>query len=544
MCLLLQILFNINGCCRPGEVEAFMGPSGSGKTTLLSIIGSRAQKAMKRSGEITFNGGQLTKRHKRQIGFVMQDDLLYESLTVYETLYYAAMLRLPRHMSEAAKKERVFTVIRALGLDSCKDTIVGGFFRKGISGGERKRASIGHELLINPSLVLLDEPTSGLDSTTAMHLLSTLRDLAKGGRAIVTTIHQPSSRLFQQLDKLLLLSKGHALYYGKASYVDQWFDQLGYTLPYKVNVADFILDIASSDVYTEDRNGEESRAYLIQLSEKYLEQHALDGYVPSTSNREVLSHKHETLQHEQCRVGARRGGRGVLNKLLVCVRTRRFQTLSTQDFCQFIIIGVLAGLFWLQVSLDTVSAATDTLGLLFFELLFLGFRQLFVALFVMPEERKMLLKERASGIGGCCCRLSAFFFARTGSDVPMDLSIPTIFLLLVYFIGGLRYSASAFFCNYFTVLLTMLVAQSWGLLLGTILMDPKTAQTIAAIIMLTMVLTAGYFVRSIPVWISWIKYLSFVFYGLGERRCAARCWWAGAAAPWQALPSVAVICHL
>jgi hypothetical protein len=91
----------------------------------------------------------------------------------------------------------------------------GGFFRRGISGGERKRVSVGHELLINPSIILLDEPTSGLDSTTAMNLVSTLCQLAAGGRAVITTIHQPSSRLYQQLDKLLLLSDGHAMYYGE-----------------------------------------------------------------------------------------------------------------------------------------------------------------------------------------------------------------------------------------------------------------------------------------------------------------------------------------
>ena len=91
----------------------------------------------------------------------------------------------------------------------------GGFFRRGISGGERKRVSVGHELLINPSIILLDEPTSGLDSTTAMNLVSTLCQLAAGGRAIIATIHQPSSRLYQQLDKLLLLSDGHAMYYGE-----------------------------------------------------------------------------------------------------------------------------------------------------------------------------------------------------------------------------------------------------------------------------------------------------------------------------------------
>eukprot|EP00208_Stichococcus_sp_RCC1054_P005101 CAMPEP_0206134880 /NCGR_PEP_ID=MMETSP1473-20131121/285_1 /ASSEMBLY_ACC=CAM_ASM_001109 /TAXON_ID=1461547 /ORGANISM="Stichococcus sp, Strain RCC1054" /LENGTH=319 /DNA_ID=CAMNT_0053526513 /DNA_START=225 /DNA_END=1181 /DNA_ORIENTATION=+ len=173
-----QILFNVTGRCRPGEVLAFMGPSGSGKTSLLSIIGGRAQSMMRKEGEVRFNGAPPNKSMKRSLGYVMQDDLMYESLTVFEVLFYAAQLRLPRSMSRVAQKERVNTVIKALGLNDCKDTIIGGFFRKGISGGERKRCSVGHELLINPSILLLDEPTSGLDSTTAMHLLTSLRRLA------------------------------------------------------------------------------------------------------------------------------------------------------------------------------------------------------------------------------------------------------------------------------------------------------------------------------------------------------------------------------
>jgi ABC-type multidrug transport system ATPase subunit len=142
-----------------------------------------------------------------------------QSLTVWETLGYAAALRLPRGMSAAQRAERVEAVLLALGLTKCRHTIIGGFFRRGISGGERKRVSIGHELLINPAILMLDEPTSGLDSTTALHLLVTLRQLALGGRAIATTIHQPSSRLYQQLDKLMLLAEGHVMYYGKADQV-------------------------------------------------------------------------------------------------------------------------------------------------------------------------------------------------------------------------------------------------------------------------------------------------------------------------------------
>lgn len=114
------------------------------------------------------------------------------------------------------KKERVNGVISALGLDKCRNTLVGGPTRRGVSGGERKRVSVGHELLINPSVIILDEPTSGLDSTTAMSLILTLRGLARDGRSIITTIHQPSSRLFHQLDRLMLMSDGHAIYSGLA----------------------------------------------------------------------------------------------------------------------------------------------------------------------------------------------------------------------------------------------------------------------------------------------------------------------------------------
>lgn len=119
-------------------------------------------------------------------------------------------------LRRSEKKARVNGVISALGLDKCQHTLVGGPTRRGVSGGERKRVSVGHELLINPSVIILDEPTSGLDSTTAMSLILTLRTLARDGRSIITTIHQPSSRLFHQLDRLMLMSDGHSIYSGLA----------------------------------------------------------------------------------------------------------------------------------------------------------------------------------------------------------------------------------------------------------------------------------------------------------------------------------------
>ncbi|GFR49799.1 hypothetical protein Agub_g11737, partial [Astrephomene gubernaculifera] len=250
-----QILFNVSGEVSPGEVLALMGPSGGGKTSLLTLLGGRSTARLE--GAITFNGARLSKALKRKLGYVSQDDLLFPELTVYETLYFAALLRLPRSWSRSSKLGRVELVVAALGLGRCRDTIIGSPMMRGVSGGERKRVSIGHELLINPSMLLLDEPTSGLDSTTALRLMHTLRSLAGGGRTVVTSIHQPSSRLYRQMDKLMLLSEGRCMYYGDAQSVAGWFSGLGQPCPFGTNIADHILDLANGDVAVTPATGKE-----------------------------------------------------------------------------------------------------------------------------------------------------------------------------------------------------------------------------------------------------------------------------------------------
>jgi len=542
-----QILYNVNGLVEPKEVLALMGPSGSGKTTLINILGARSTKQVKIKGLVSFNGEKLDKSMKRKIGFVMQDDLLYQSLTVFETLYYAAMLRLPSTMTRDKKLERIDNVIKALKLEKCRNTIIGGFFRRGVSGGERKRCSVGHELLINPSILFLDEPTSGLDSTTAMNLIESLRSLAQGGRAIVTTIHQPSSRLYQQLDKLLLLSDGHVLYYGKAKDSVDYFERLSYSIPPLMNAADFVLDLASNQMASDSLDGEQSTKWLIKCTEYFLRKndYNMDGYdalrdyqslaliledLSKIENVEFddarsmqLCHSGKSGKASFRRIESLFGGRekgdrwgvGFYSQVSILfrrsIKTRRFESLSTQDFLQFLAIGILAGMFWLQSGQgDTLVDALDTVGLLYFMLMFLSFRSMFVSLFTFPEEQRHMLKERASGM----YRLSAFYISRVFSDFPSDMSIPSMFIIIVYFMAGLRYTAGAFFGIYGTILLTMFVAQAYGLLLGSWLMNPKTAQAVAAVIMLTFILTGGYFVSNIPVWIAWVKYLSFMYYSL------------------------------
>ncbi|KAK4420657.1 ABC transporter G family member 9 [Sesamum alatum] len=162
----------------PGEMLAMLGPSGSGKTTLLTGLGGRLTSG-RLSGNITYNGKPFSNAMKRNTGFVTQDDVLYPHLTVTETLVYTALLRLPRTLTKAEKAQHAEAVIEQLGLSRCRHSIIGGPLLRGVSGGERKRVSIGQEMLINPSLLFLDEPTSGLDSTTAQRMCHIV-DLANG----------------------------------------------------------------------------------------------------------------------------------------------------------------------------------------------------------------------------------------------------------------------------------------------------------------------------------------------------------------------------
>jgi ABC-type multidrug transport system ATPase subunit len=243
------IISGMSGVVRPGEMLAMLGPSGSGKTTLLTALGGRhGGRAAVLSGKITYNGQPFSGAVKRRTGFVTQHDVLYPHLTVSETLWYTAALRLPRSLSAGEKRAQAEAVARELGLAKVAGSMVGGVRGvRGLSGGERKRVSIGLEMLVDPSLLLLDEPTSGLDSTTAARIVGTLRRMAaQGGRTVVVTIHQPSSRLYHMFDKVLLLSAdGRPIYYGRAADALDYFASVGFASPLSLNPADLMLDLAN-----------------------------------------------------------------------------------------------------------------------------------------------------------------------------------------------------------------------------------------------------------------------------------------------------------
>lgn len=207
-------LRNIHLAEESGNLIALMGASGSGKSTLLHVLNGSEKPA---EGQVLINGVDIHKEPQKVegvIGFVPQDDLLIEDLTVYQNLYYAAKLC----FSKRTEEEIDFLVLRVLedlGLTEIRDLKVGTPLQKTISGGQRKRLNIGLELLREPAVLFCDEPTSGLSSRDSENIIDLLKELALKGKLVFAVIHQPSSDIFKMFDKLLILDTGgYQIYYG------------------------------------------------------------------------------------------------------------------------------------------------------------------------------------------------------------------------------------------------------------------------------------------------------------------------------------------
>ena len=189
----------------PSELVALMGPAGAGKTTLLKALNGYTRPV---EGQVLFNGYSLYDyydRFRQQMGYVPQDDIVHPQLTVRQALYFSARLRTDLNDSEIdARTEKV---LHDLGIPDKIDTVIGSPERKTLSGGQRKRVNIALELITDTPLLFLDEPTSGLSSYDAESVVDLLKDLSKNGKTIITTIHQPSLKVYKQFDDLLMVSR-------------------------------------------------------------------------------------------------------------------------------------------------------------------------------------------------------------------------------------------------------------------------------------------------------------------------------------------------
>ncbi|KAF9415247.1 hypothetical protein BGZ94_000147 [Podila epigama] len=247
-----QLLNGIAGLVKPGTMTALMGSSGAGKTTLLDVLAQRKNIGVV-TGQIEVDGEPLRRDFQRTTGYCEQLDVHVPECTVREALQFSARLRQPADITETEKDAYVEEIIHILEMEKIADALVGTTESGlGISVEERKRLTIGVELVAKPKLLFLDEPTSGLDAQASYNIMRFMRKLADQGQAILCTIHQPSSQLFAFFDDLLLLAKGgNTVYFGELGhdsvYLIEYFQKNGAPpCSPNANPAEYILDVVNA----------------------------------------------------------------------------------------------------------------------------------------------------------------------------------------------------------------------------------------------------------------------------------------------------------
>eukprot|EP01126_Amoeba_proteus_P053668 TRINITY_DN6556_c0_g1_i1.p1 TRINITY_DN6556_c0_g1~~TRINITY_DN6556_c0_g1_i1.p1 ORF type:complete len:592 (-),score=86.96 TRINITY_DN6556_c0_g1_i1:97-1872(-) len=444
----------------------------------------------------------------------MQDDALLSMLTVYENLWFSAMLRLPRSFTQKEVEARVESVITELGLQRAKDTRIGNSFSRGVSGGERRRVSIGMELVTHPSLLMLDEPTSGLDSKSSMHLVELLKGLVKRGRAITCTIHQPSSYIFSLFHRVCLLSRGNLIFFGESNEAITFFAKNGLKIPKNTNPADFFMENINFDFLSPEEGVEKSTKLVksFEESEEYQQiQKSIQADLSKALHEEKSHNKswdtevplYRTSFFHQCWYLLYRTGLAWMkNYSLLFGRLMAY-------VCMAFAMGTLYfRLPFAQKSIqDRISAIT-------FSTAFLSFIPT-SSLGLFLEEREIFIRERLNGY------YSVLPYALSSTVIVHSFVslCGLVYMGMLYYMVGFNSDTEAFW--YFTSALIAFLWCSESLVCFISTLVPSVMAGLFSVsgFFGVFMLLNGFFLKAshIPsyfIWLHWIDFIKYTFEGI------------------------------
>ncbi|TDL20128.1 hypothetical protein BD410DRAFT_829832 [Rickenella mellea] len=542
------ILDNVSGRVLPGQMMAILGPSGAGKTTLVEIIAGR-RKAGVTTGSVSFPPSSSSSHESApypptytpRIAFVPQEDVLPAQLTVQEALLFSARLRLPESVSEAEKRERVEEVMTQLGIQDLRDQRIGSGERRGVSGGEMRRVSIGVELVGRPDVLVLDEPTSGLDSVSASKVATALHTISHhptSPTAIIASIHQPSSKLYHTFDTVLVLAHGRALYSGKgggapAAHFAAHGAPRNDLASEGYNVADYLLEVAADPppaLFQYANVGERKvsgGSSAVGVGAGGAAAAGNDGGEGSRSASEEekgveeLESGRVVRRHAAPPIGSGRGktpGYATTFLTQLQVLSGREWKILRRDMTLFIlhvgvacILGVFCGGLYFNTN-DTIAGFQSRVGCLFFLGALIAFSSL-SALYNVVDVRPLFLRERS----GRYYSPSAWLLSRLMFDViPLRL-IPTIIVATItYWMAGLAKDAAHFFKFLFILVLFSLAMTLFNFLLACTFRNGGIAILLSALTGLYQMTFAGFFVHlnSIPPVLRWLQWICPLKYAL------------------------------
>ncbi|CAH8327794.1 unnamed protein product [Eruca vesicaria subsp. sativa] len=515
------LLNGISGEARDGEILAVLGASGSGKSTLIDALANRIAKGSLK-GNVTLNGEVLNSKMQKAISaYVMQDDLLFPMLTVEETLMFAAEFRLPRSLSKAKKSLRVQALIDQLGLGNAAKTIIGDEGHRGISGGERRRVSIGIDIIHDPILLFLDEPTSGLDSTSALSVVKVLKRIAQSGSMVVMTLHQPSYRLLRLLDRLLFLSRGQTVFSGSPAMLPRFFAEFGHPIPEHENRTEFALDLIR-----ELEGSAGGTRSLVEFNKSFRQRKAEPRNQTGLSLKEAISasiSKGKLVSGASTTTNTGSGSSPVSTiptfanpfwvELLVLAKRsmtnyRRQPELFGIRLGAVLVTGfILATMFW-QLD-DSPKGVQERLGFFAFAMS-TTFYTCADALPVFLQERFIFMRETAYN----AYRRSSYVLSHSLVALPSLIILALSFSAATFWAVGLDGGPMGFLFYFLIVLAAFWAGSSFVTFLSGVVPQVMIGYTIVVAILAYFLLFSGFFITRdrIPAYWIWFHYISLVKY--------------------------------
>eukprot|EP01031_Cornospumella_fuschlensis_P032511 gene32511-39307_t len=504
-----HILRDISGHAKSGELLAIMGPTGCGKTSLMNILAARVTSldpAMtKVSGSITVNNlPRDDAKFRHMSAYVTQDDFMYAQLTVHETLIMAAHFYLPDDVSLDAKEELVTSVINELGLAKTRNTIIGNEQVRGVSGGERKRASIAVQLISNPAVLFLDEPTSGLDSFQSQAVMESMKNMSTNKRLVIAVIHQPRSSIFDMFDKLLLLSEGHVIYLGNAEDAGAYFSKRGLPLPSFFNPADYFLDILSPDARSVELEQVTSQR-IAQLALAWQEEVSSQPPTPVSGKSGV---DEESIP--QYKLTWQRFSR---NFYLLYWRSwsqiTRNRAAIIFKLCLSTFFACIIGGMYNNLGRSQESIYNRQ-GMLFIICLNQAFNAVIAVLSTFPREKVIVNRERSAQAYDTFSYFVAKFFA----ELPVNIFPGLVFGTIIYWITGLRAIKFGFFI--LILALEIVTSTTIGLTISAVCPSADMATNFGVPLVIICFIFAGFYINleSLPIvanWFPWISFLRWAF---------------------------------
>ena len=495
----LRLLRDVFGFVRPGQLTALMGASGAGKTTLLDVLAARKNIGLV-GGEILVDGIPTGTAFQRGTSYAEQLDVHEPTQTVREALRFSANLRQPYEVSQEEKNAYVEEVLSLLEMEDIADAIIGSP-ESGLAVEQRKRVTIGVELAAKPELLLfLDEPTSGLDSQSAFNIVRFLKKLAAAGQAILCTIHQPNSALFENFDRLLLLQKGgETVYFGDigkgATVLQDYFERNGAICPPDANPAEWMLDVIGAG--TSPRVGDRDWGEIWRSSQELVNTKAEITGIKEQRIRAVGAHRKTDQQEYATPLWHQIK---VVNKRTHLAFWRSPNYGFTRLF-NHVVLALLSGLAYFQLSDSRTSLQYRV---------FVIFQVTVLPALILAQvepkydlSRLIFYRESAAKAYG----QFAFALSMVLAEIPYSLLCALGFFLPLYYIPGFQTASNRAGYQFLMVLITEMFSVTLGQMIAALTPSSFTSALLNPFIIVTFGLFCGVTIPKpqIPAfWRSWL----------------------------------------